>query len=76
MSTLVLFQGAHIQTQTLGLNRRVILRITDEESNEIREQQQKDQGLIEIMDYIQNDTLPSNDTKARKILLRIKSECH
>ena len=42
---------------------------SDSESNEIREKQQKDPELIEIMDYIQNDILPCNDKKAWKILL-------
>ena len=42
---------------------------SDSESNEIREKQQKDPELIEIMDYIKNDILPCNDKKAWKILL-------
>ena len=41
----------------------------DSEIHEIRETQQKDAELIEIMDHIQNYFLLSNDTKARRILL-------
>ena len=43
------------------------------EIGEIREKQRKDLALSEIIDYIQHDSLPSNDAKARRILLR--SDC-
>ena len=46
---------------------------SDPEIDKIREKQQKDAALSEIMDYSQNDILPSNDAKARKILLRSDS---
>ena len=38
--------------------------------DEIREKQQRDPDLGEMIDYIQDDILPSNDARARKILLR------
>ena len=45
----------------------------DPEIGEIREKQPKDLALSETIDYIQHDSLPSNDAKARRILLR--SDC-
>jgi len=47
-----------------------VLQQSDPEINEIREKQHKDPASSAIMDCIQNDILPSNDAKARKILLR------
>ena len=49
------------------------LQQSDPEIEKIREKQRKDPELSEIMDYIQNDVLPSNDAKARRILLRSDS---
>ena len=49
------------------------LQQSDPEIEKIREKQRKDPELSEIMDYIQHDSLPSNDAKARRILLR--SDC-
>ena len=46
------------------------LQQSDPEIEKIREKQRKDPELSEIMDYIQHDSLPSNDAKARRILLR------
>ena len=68
MVMLMFYQGVHIQTPTLNA-----LQQSDPEIDKIREKQQKDPALSEIMDYIQNDILPSNDAKARKILLRSDS---
>ena len=45
----------------------------DPEIDEVREKQRKDPELSEIIDYIQHDSLPSNDAKAWRILLR--SDC-
>ena len=49
------------------------LQQSDPEIEKIREKQRKDPELSEIMDYIQDDVLPSNDAKARRILLRSDS---
>ena len=49
------------------------LQQSDAEIDKIREKQQKDPELREIMDYIQHDILTSNDAKATKILLRSDS---
>lgn len=38
--------------------------------NVIREKQQKDPELSEIVDYIQNEILPTNNAKAKKIFFR------
>ncbi|XP_015762141.1 PREDICTED: uncharacterized protein LOC107341253 [Acropora digitifera] len=46
------------------------LQQSDPEIEKICEKQRKDPELSEIMDYIQHDSLPSNDAKARRILLR------
>ena len=46
------------------------LQQTDPEIDKIREKQQKDPALSEIIDSIQIDILPSNDAKAGRILLR------
>ena len=46
------------------------LRQSDPEISEICEKQRKDPELSEMIDYIQDDILPSNDAKARGILLR------
>ena len=45
----------------------------DPEMGEIREKQRKDLALSEIIGYIQHNSFPSNDAKARRILLR--SDC-
>jgi len=45
------------------------VRQSDPEIDKIREKQQKDPALSEIIDYIQDDILLSNDAKARRILL-------
>ena len=49
------------------------LQQSDPDIDKIREKQRKDPELSERMDYIQNDVLPSNDAKARRILLRSDS---
>ena len=46
------------------------LQQSDPNIDEIREKQQRDPDLSEIIDYIQDDILPSNNAGARKILLR------
>ena len=51
------------------------LRQSDPEISEIREKQRKDPELSEMLGCIQDDILPSNDTKARRILLRSDSFC-
>ena len=49
------------------------LQQSDPETDTIREKQRKDPELSEKMDYIQNDSFPSNDAKARRIFLRSDS---
>ena len=46
------------------------LQQSDPNVDEIHAKQQRDPDLCEIIDRIQNDILPSNDARARKILLR------
>ena len=50
-----------------------VLQQSEPESDKIREKQRKDLELSEMIDYIQDDILPSNDAKARRILLRSDS---
>ena len=49
------------------------LQQSEPETDKICEKQRKDPELSEIMDYIQNDSLPSSNAKARGILLRSES---
>ena len=46
------------------------LQQSEPETDKIREKQRKDP---ELNDYVQGDTLPNNDAKARRILLRSDS---
>ena len=45
------------------------LQQSEPETDEIREKQRKDPEISEMIDYVLNDILPSNDAKARRILL-------
>ena len=49
------------------------LQQSDPETDNIREKQRKDPELSEIIDYIQDDILHSNDAKAKRTLLRSDS---
>ena len=46
------------------------LQQSDPEIDKIREKQRKDPELSEMIDYIQDDILPSNDAKASRILFK------
>ena len=46
------------------------LQESDPNIDEIREKQQRDPDLSELIDYIQDEILPRNDARARRILLR------
>ena len=66
MVTLMLYQGPPYPNTSLSA-----LQQGDPEFDKIREKQHKDPELSKkIIYYVQDDILPNNDAKARRILLR------
>ena len=48
------------------------LQQSESETDKIREKQRKDPELSEIMDYFQNDVLPSSDAKAAIVFTSVR----